>query len=97
MEAFLSTLPPYVHKFLDKYPPTDVFNLLRELICFAVLYSEDRERIKAATEEFLAKRENEESEQEEDKEEDKEEEHEEHEEQEESEQQVATLIYFSFY
>ncbi|CAO3700708.1 unnamed protein product [Rhizopus microsporus] len=57
MEAFLSTLPPYVHKFLDKYPPTDVFNLLRELICFAVLYSEDRERIKAATEEFLAKRE----------------------------------------
>lgn len=98
MEAFLSTLPPYVHKFLDKYPPTDVFNLLRELICFAVLYSEDRERIKAATEEFLAKRENEESEQEEDKEEDKEdkEDKEEQEEQEEIEQQVAVSIYFLF-
>ncbi|ORE06463.1 hypothetical protein BCV72DRAFT_123549 [Rhizopus microsporus var. microsporus] len=88
MEAFLSTLPPYVHKFLDKYPPTDVFNLLRELICFAVLYSEDRERIKAATEEFLAKRENEEIEQEEDKEEDKEEQEQEEEEEEEIEQQV---------
>ncbi|EIE84175.1 hypothetical protein RO3G_08885 [Rhizopus delemar RA 99-880] len=59
MEAFLSTLPPYVHKFLDKHPATDVFNLLRELICFAVLYSEDRERIKAATDEFLVKREKE--------------------------------------
>ncbi|KAI8062320.1 uncharacterized protein B0P05DRAFT_556528 [Gilbertella persicaria] len=53
MEAFLSTLPPYVHEFLDKHPPTDVFNLLRELICFAVLYSQDRERINQATEEQL--------------------------------------------
>jgi hypothetical protein len=57
MEAFLSTLPPYVHEFLDKYPPTDVFNLLKELICFAVLYSDDRARINQSTEEFLKKRE----------------------------------------
>lgn len=56
MEAFLSTLPPYVHEFIDKYPPTDVFNLLKELICFAVLYSDDRARINQSTEEFLKKR-----------------------------------------
>ncbi|KAI8365081.1 hypothetical protein BD560DRAFT_402044 [Blakeslea trispora] len=56
MEAFLTTLPPYVHAFLNKHPPTDVFNLLRELICFAVLYSEDRERINQATHELLEKR-----------------------------------------
>lgn len=56
MEAFLSTLPPYVHEFIDKYPPTDVFNLLKELICFAVLYSDDRERINQSTEELLKKR-----------------------------------------
>ena len=56
MEAFLTTLPPYVHAFLNKHPPTDVFNLLRELICFAVLYSEDRERINQVTHELLEKR-----------------------------------------
>ncbi|GAN08825.1 hypothetical protein MAM1_0226c08342 [Mucor ambiguus] len=56
MEAFLTTLPPYVHEFLDKYPPTDVFNLLRELICFAVLYSEDRDKLNQSTSDFLKKR-----------------------------------------
>ncbi|KAI8987974.1 hypothetical protein BDF20DRAFT_815097 [Mycotypha africana] len=56
MEAFLSTLPPYVHEFLNQYPPTDVFNLLKELICFAVLYSDDRARINEATNEFLEKK-----------------------------------------
>ncbi|KAI9469752.1 MAG: hypothetical protein EXX96DRAFT_587296 [Benjaminiella poitrasii] len=59
MEAFLSTLPTYVHEYLDKYPPTDVFNLLKELICFAVLYTEDRERLKRSTHEFLEKKEKE--------------------------------------
>ncbi|KAI8356140.1 hypothetical protein EDC96DRAFT_515885 [Choanephora cucurbitarum] len=68
MEAFLTTLPPYVHAFLNKHPPTDVFNLLRELICFAVLYSEDRERINQVTHELLEKR-NEQSADEEEKEE----------------------------
>ncbi|KAJ8651607.1 hypothetical protein O0I10_012830 [Lichtheimia ornata] len=53
MESFLSTLPPYVHDFLNKHPPTDVFNVLRELVCFAVLYSNDRERIAAKTKELL--------------------------------------------
>lgn len=56
MEAFLTTLPPYVHEFLDKYPPTDVFNLLKELICFAVLYSEDRNKLNQSTTDFLKKR-----------------------------------------
>ncbi|KAK4511414.1 uncharacterized protein ATC70_012629 [Mucor velutinosus] len=56
MEAFLTTLPPYVHEFLDRYPPTDVFNLLRELICFAVLYSEDRDKLNQSTSDFLKKR-----------------------------------------
>lgn len=68
MEAFLSTLPPYVHVFLDKHPATDVFNLLKELICFAVLYSEDRERIKNATDDLLTKRTNEINDQEDKKE-----------------------------
>lgn len=56
MEGFLSTLPPYVHDFLGRHPPTDVFNLLKELVCFAVLYSEDRERINAATTALLKKK-----------------------------------------
>jgi hypothetical protein len=55
MESFLSTLPPYVHDFLGKHPPTDVFNLLRELVCFAVLYSNDRERINSCTDALLKK------------------------------------------
>ncbi|KAF7729567.1 hypothetical protein EC973_004242 [Apophysomyces ossiformis] len=55
MDSFLSTLPPYVHAFLDKHPPTDVFNLLRELVCFAVLYSNDRARINAMSEELIRK------------------------------------------
>ncbi|KAI8636310.1 hypothetical protein BD408DRAFT_426346 [Parasitella parasitica] len=53
MEAFLTTLPPYVHEFLNRYPPTDVFNLLKELICFAVLYSEDRDKLNQSTADFL--------------------------------------------
>jgi hypothetical protein len=57
MEAFLSTLPPYVHAFLGKHPPTDVFNLLKELICFAVLYSDDRARIQSATQALIEKQE----------------------------------------
>ncbi|KAI7905759.1 uncharacterized protein BX663DRAFT_500810 [Cokeromyces recurvatus] len=56
MESFLSTLPPYVHEYLDKYPPTDVFNLLKELVCFAVLYTENRERLQQSTVEFLKER-----------------------------------------
>ncbi|KAI7890708.1 uncharacterized protein EV154DRAFT_245630 [Mucor mucedo] len=56
MEGFLSTLPPYVHEFLGRHPPTDVFNLLKELVCFAVLYSEDRDRINATTTALLKKR-----------------------------------------
>ncbi|CEP13805.1 hypothetical protein [Parasitella parasitica] len=56
MEAFLTTLPPYVHEFLNRYPPTDVFNLLRELICFAVLYTEDREKLNQSTADFLKKK-----------------------------------------
>lgn len=55
MESFLTTLPPYVHDFLNKYPPTDVFNVLRELICFAVLYYNDRERILAMSKELIEK------------------------------------------
>ncbi|KAI9496102.1 hypothetical protein BDB00DRAFT_758891 [Zychaea mexicana] len=54
MESFLSTLPPYVHEFLNRHPPTDVFNVLRELICFAVLYSNDREKILSITPEPVA-------------------------------------------
>ncbi|CAO3665605.1 unnamed protein product [Umbelopsis ramanniana] len=53
MEAFLSSLPPYVHEFLDKEPPIDVFNVLRELICFAVLYSNDCKNIQRQTEHLL--------------------------------------------
>ncbi|KAI8083649.1 hypothetical protein BDF21DRAFT_248932 [Thamnidium elegans] len=60
MEAFLSTLPPYVHEFLGKHPPTDVFNLLKELICFAVLYSDDRARIQSTTQALMKKKEAEE-------------------------------------
>lgn len=56
MESFLTTLPPYVHAFLAKHPPTDVFNLLRELICFAVLYSDDRARIQSSTEALIKKK-----------------------------------------
>ncbi|KAI9286458.1 hypothetical protein BC943DRAFT_276234 [Umbelopsis sp. AD052] len=55
MEAFLSSLPPYVHEFLDKEPPIEVFNVLRELICFAVLYSNDRKNIQRQTELDLTK------------------------------------------
>ncbi|KAI8878702.1 hypothetical protein K501DRAFT_28862 [Backusella circina FSU 941] len=61
MEAFLTTLPPYVHDFLNKHPATDVFNLLRELICFAVLYSEDRDGIASKTTELIKKKEDAES------------------------------------
>ncbi|KAI9252896.1 hypothetical protein BDA99DRAFT_443797 [Phascolomyces articulosus] len=55
MEPFLSTLPPYVHDFLNRHPPTDVFNVLRELICFAVLYSNDREKILTLSKELINK------------------------------------------
>lgn len=55
MEGFLSTLPPYVHSYLERHPPTDVFHCLRELICFAVLYSNDRERITTKTKQLLDK------------------------------------------
>ncbi|ORY95434.1 hypothetical protein BCR43DRAFT_301174 [Syncephalastrum racemosum] len=55
MEGFLSTLPPYVHSYLERHPPTDVFHCLRELICFAVLYSNDRERIMTKTKQLLDK------------------------------------------
>ncbi|KAI8149229.1 hypothetical protein BJV82DRAFT_662538 [Fennellomyces sp. T-0311] len=55
MEPFLTTLPPYVHEFLSKHPPTDVFNVLRDLICFAVLYSNDRERIVRMSKDLLEK------------------------------------------
>lgn len=55
MEAFLSTLPPYVHDYLNKYPPTDVFHVLKELICFAVLYANDRERIAILSKELMDK------------------------------------------
>jgi hypothetical protein len=53
MEAFLSSLPPYVHEFLAKEPPFEAFNVLRELICFAVLYSNDRKNIQRQTERLL--------------------------------------------
>src|ERR1700730_10232632 len=53
MESFLSSLPPYVHDFLEKEPPFEVFNVLRELICFAVLYSNDRKHIQRQTESLL--------------------------------------------
>lgn len=56
MEGFLSTLPPYVHHYLDRHSPVDVFNVLRELICFAVLYYDDRNRLKQATQDCLHKR-----------------------------------------
>lgn len=56
MEAFLSTLPPYVHDFIGKHPPTDVFNVLRELVCFAVLYSDDRNHIKSSVDSLLQKK-----------------------------------------
>ncbi|KAL0076584.1 hypothetical protein J3Q64DRAFT_1647487 [Phycomyces blakesleeanus] len=57
MESFLTTLPPYVHTFLNKHPPTDTFHLLRELICFAVLYSNDRQRIATMSQELMDKEE----------------------------------------
>jgi hypothetical protein len=56
MEAFLSTLPPYVHDFIGKHPPTDVFNILRELVCFAVLYSDDRNHINSSAHALLKKK-----------------------------------------
>lgn len=56
MEAFLSTLPPYVHDFIGKHPPTDVFNILRELVCFAVLYSDDRNHINSSADLLLKKK-----------------------------------------
>ncbi|KAI8384363.1 uncharacterized protein BYT42DRAFT_480690, partial [Radiomyces spectabilis] len=55
MEAFLTTLPPYVHVFLDKHSPTETFNILRELICFAVLYSNDRQHILSLSKELIDK------------------------------------------
>ncbi|CAO3587398.1 unnamed protein product [Absidia cylindrospora] len=55
MESFLTTLPPYVHQYIDKYPPTECFNILKELICFAVLYSNDRERTNILSLELLQK------------------------------------------
>lgn len=65
MEAFLSTLPPYVHDFLGKHPPTDVFNILRELVCFAVLYSDDRNHIKSSADSLLQKKKDREAQEEE--------------------------------
>ncbi|KAI8081508.1 uncharacterized protein BX664DRAFT_340578 [Halteromyces radiatus] len=55
MESFLSTLPPYVHQYINKYPPTECFTVLKELICFAVLYSNDRERINLLSVDLLQK------------------------------------------
>ncbi|KAI7864522.1 hypothetical protein BDF14DRAFT_1834136 [Spinellus fusiger] len=57
MESFISTLPPYVHDFINKQPPTELFHVLRELICFAVLYSNDRQRIATVSKELLEKEE----------------------------------------
>ncbi|KAI8969729.1 hypothetical protein BDB01DRAFT_581622 [Pilobolus umbonatus] len=54
MEGFLSTLPPYVHTYLSKYPALDTFNVLKELVCFAVLYSTDRDRIMSITRELTS-------------------------------------------
>ncbi|ORZ17119.1 hypothetical protein BCR42DRAFT_413956 [Absidia repens] len=55
MESFMTILPPYVHQYIDKYPPTECFNVLKDLICFAVLYSNDRERINYLSLELLQK------------------------------------------
>lgn len=55
MESFLTTLPPYVHQYINKYPPTECFSVLKDLICFAVLYSNDRERINLLSLELLQK------------------------------------------
>jgi hypothetical protein len=56
MESFLSTLPAYVHQYINKYPPTDCFSVLKELICFAVLYSNDRERTNLLSLDLLNKK-----------------------------------------
>ncbi|KAI8339938.1 hypothetical protein BC941DRAFT_418969 [Chlamydoabsidia padenii] len=55
MEPFLTTLPPYVHQYINKYPPTECFNVLKDLVCFAVLYSNDREHINLLSLELLQK------------------------------------------
>ncbi|ORX61711.1 hypothetical protein DM01DRAFT_1332300 [Hesseltinella vesiculosa] len=53
MEGFMSTLPPYVHDYLNRYPPTEMFQVLKELISFAVLYANDRERINLLSTQLL--------------------------------------------
>ncbi|SAL95919.1 hypothetical protein [Absidia glauca] len=55
MESFLTTLPPYVHQYINKYPPTECFNVLKDLICFAVLYSNDREHVNLLSLELMQK------------------------------------------
>lgn len=55
MEPFLTTLPPYVHQYINKYPPTECFTVLKDLICFAVLYSNDREHVNLLTLELMRK------------------------------------------
>ncbi|ORZ07667.1 hypothetical protein BCR42DRAFT_455964 [Absidia repens] len=55
MEPFLTTLPPFVHDYLNKYPPTECFNILKDLICFAVLYSNNREHTNLLSIELLEK------------------------------------------
>ncbi|RUO95924.1 hypothetical protein BC936DRAFT_142950 [Jimgerdemannia flammicorona] len=52
MDVFLSTLPPYVHCHLANHPPTDVFNVLRDLICFAVIYSNSITSVRDAIQNF---------------------------------------------
>ncbi|KAI8065661.1 hypothetical protein BC940DRAFT_74434 [Gongronella butleri] len=54
MEAFMTTLPPFVHEYLNRYPPTEWFSVLKDLICFGVLYANDRERINLLTTQLLA-------------------------------------------
>ncbi|KAI8881278.1 hypothetical protein K501DRAFT_334824 [Backusella circina FSU 941] len=52
MEDFLNTLPSFVHDYLNKYP-INALSLLKELVCFAVLYSNDRDIICLLTEQLL--------------------------------------------
>jgi hypothetical protein len=52
MDDFLDTLPTFVHDYLSRYP-VNTLSLLKELVCFAVLYSNDREIICLLTEQLL--------------------------------------------
>jgi hypothetical protein len=52
MEDFLDTLPTFVHDYLSRYP-INTLSLLKELVCFAVLYSNDRDIICLLTEQLL--------------------------------------------